>query len=224
MKTLRELSLCVALTILFVSCATVKKEKTAPLNGMIYDKDNKPVSEAVIQINGKTFSISDVYGHFTLTGLRTFQTYQVLVTKNGFEEVSLELVYSDPTQILYIRMNSAQQMIAEAETAIQAQDWQNAEELLARAEKIDGDKTATGYLKAVIAFKKGLFTESADLLIALLSNEKQQPFICLFLADIYEYRLSDMNKASEYLLRFLESRYDPDVESRLKKIEDKRKL
>ena len=195
-----------------------------PLNGMIYDKDNRPVTDTTINVDGIFKASSDVYGRFSLPGLKKYESHSVQITKKGFEPADIDLVYTDPTQVIYIQMYSAPQLIAEAETAIQAQDWQNAESLLQRSEKSGGDPAAIGYLKAVLAFKKELYTEAVSILNKLLSEGKTQAYICLFLADIYEYKLNDTNAAQENLRKFLESRYDPDVELRLDKLKDAVKL
>ena len=45
------------------------------LQGMIYDGNNEAVSDVEIFIEDKHNATSDIYGHFTLTGLDTSKTY-----------------------------------------------------------------------------------------------------------------------------------------------------
>lgn len=207
-------------TLIITACASspIKKEQMPPLNGMIYDRDNRPVSDTMIQLDGKFMASSDIYGHFTLSSLKSNEPHALLITKKGYEKSEMDFVFSDPTQVVYVQMYSAPQLIAEAENAIQAQDWFGAESFILRAETAGGDAASIGYLRAVIAFKKEQYDTAVKILTKLQTESQTQPYISLFLADIFQYKLDDNASAKMHLRKFLESRYDPDVELRLKNL------
>ncbi len=227
MKYTRILSLLTAACLLiaaflFASCASFmgNKDKFPPLNGMIYDRENRPVTDASIQIDGAYAASSDIHGHFSLANVKQGLTHHLLVTKKGFEQSEVDLIYSDPTQVLYINMFTAGQLISEAEKSLQAQDWTLTQSFLARAQAAGGDQTAMSYLNAVLLIKTDKYPEAVSALKALeLTSGKTDPYIYLFLADIYQYHMADNVTAREYLQKFLESRSDPDVELRMKEID-----
>lgn len=201
-------------------CSTLSTgAKLPPLNGMIYDNDNKPVNDCSIMIDGKLRAQSDVYGRFSLSGLRKNDKHTVSVEKQGFEKIEIDLVYSDPTQILYIHMFSSSQLLAEAEKSLKNNDLGIAENFISRAESIKADSSITGYLRAVVLYQRKQYKECTALLSTLLDNNKNQPFVYLFLADVNQYQLDDSVATIQYLKQYLELKRDPDVEERLRSLQ-----
>lgn len=204
-----------ALTIFFSGCASFSVKPLPPLNGMIYDADNKPVSEVRVEVNGDHVATSDVQGHFTLSNLKDAKQNGLTASKNGYETTSLNFIYTNATQVLYIRMISGEHLVDEAERAIAGKKWADARSLLERADSAGGDQVSTGYLRAGILSQTKKHAEAASLLENLRAGGANEPYIDLFLADLYEYRLADPEKTREALVRFLASKADDDVERRL---------
>ncbi len=206
-----------AILAILVSCAGVGAARgEPPLNGMIYDFEGLPVQGATIEVDGKT-TASDVNGRFALAGLPMGQ-HRLVSKRDGYETIETEIDYSDVTQVVYIKMISADQLLARAEKALDRKDWRDAEEMLRRNEAVRGANPAAGYLRAVFDFRRGDCRAAADRLEGLLAGGSKDPFVQLFLADLYQYRLNESERAAARLAGFLALRYDPDVERRLRSI------
>ena len=108
------------------------------LQGMIYDGNNEAVSDVEIFIEDKHNATSDIYGHFTLTGLDTSKTYNLRASKKGFEDVNLTFPYSVPSQVIYLRMYSHTELLVCAENMVKDKKYVEAENYLKRAELAGG--------------------------------------------------------------------------------------
>jgi tetratricopeptide (TPR) repeat protein len=202
--------------LLLASCGTLgSNDSKPPFYGMVYDRDNQPVQNAVVVLDGKETAATDVNGRFALANLDP-GVYEVELRKEGYEPLSTSVEYFSPTQVLYVKMTSRDQLLSQAETAIAERRWQEASDLVDRADRIDPDNPATLFLRAVVLFRRGQPEEARAILEGLLARDYMEPSIHLFLADILQYRLADPVGAASHLREFLLLRYDPVVEERLK--------
>ncbi len=205
-----------AILVILASCASVGNERRdAALNGMIYDFESQPVQGAVVEVDGAVMATSDVNGRFALAGL-PMGAHRLVAGREGYEKVETEIDYSDATQVVYVKMISADQLLGRAERALEEKNWREAEDLLRRNEAVRGGNPAAGYLRAVLDFRRGDYRAAAEKLEGLLAGGAKDPFVYLFLADLYQYRLDDAAHAAARLADFLAFRYDPDVERRLR--------
>jgi tetratricopeptide (TPR) repeat protein len=202
--------------ILAASCASFSGRRAGEqaLYGMIYDGDNRPVHNAEVYVNGTHMVSSDIQGHFVISGIKPEIRYTVSARKEGYEELQLEISFPDPSYILYLRMISASQLLAGAEDALLKKDWLSAETLLSRARNTGGDPGEIGFLRGVLLFGQGRYQEALSVLVPLAETEKTVPYLLLFIADIYQFRLEDPLSALPYLNKFLELRHDPEVAAR----------
>jgi hypothetical protein len=187
---------------------------------MIYDRDNKPVHNAAVYVNGKYMVSSDINGHFIIPQMRTRQQYAIKVNKTHYEEIQIETAYMDPAYVLYIKMMSGDQFLAEAEHALKEKDWSKTETLLAKAKEAGAGGDSIQYLRAVLSFYRERYEEALEFLYGLEEKEKNAPYLYLFIADIYQYRLNNPEKAQVYLRRFLELCYNVEVKNRLGELEE----
>lgn len=200
---------------LAVSCASVKPNDAGPpLYGMVYDMDNLPVQNALVSIDGRDAASTDVNGRFALSGL-PFGTYEVSLRKEGYELLTTRVEYFSWTQVLYVKMISADQLLAKAESAISERRWGEAQDFVDRAERVGPDAPAALYLKAVVSFRRGDAENAKNILEGLLSKEYKEPAVYLLLADILQYRTDDPTGAAARLRSYLNLRYDPEIEKRL---------
>jgi tetratricopeptide (TPR) repeat protein len=214
-------SLAVVSAAALTACASgpVSKYKSQALYGMIYDRDNKPVHNAAVYVNQKYMVSSDINGHFAIPQIRPKVQYLVTVKKPNYEEVEIEIAYTDPSYVLYVRMLSGDQFLSEAEQALKEKDWSKAENFLTKAEQVGADSTSVQYLRAVHFFYRERYKEALECLGSLTEIEKNAPYLYLFIADIYQYGLNDPDQARVYLRRFLEICHDVEVSNRLREIE-----
>lgn len=196
------------------SCASSATPRTLPpLNGMIYDYDNIPVASAAVEVDGKQTTSSDVNGRFALSDYLPGQ-YAIVVKKAGYETVQLNIKYDDPTQILYIKLFSVDQLLKLAEDAFALRNWQETEDFLRRAELIQPGNIPLRFLQAALGFRRGDNDTAQRKLTELMADEANDPYIHVFLADLFQYRLNDGPTALSHLDAFLNMRYDPEIEKR----------
>ena len=204
-----------------VSCASNPGliKTTLGLRGMIYDGDNRPVREVRLYVNGKLSAISDIHGHFVLASLKTGKNYHIRALKDNYEEEALDIYYTDPKNVLYLRMSHRDQLLSRAEQALREENWALSESLLTRAGDLDADHSPTQYLWAALEFRRGEHNRALDILVKLEEKEKNAPFVCLFIADLCQYFTGDNARAAVFLKKFLEARHDPEIAARLQELE-----
>ncbi len=210
-----------------LGCRTVGQDPLdfdrAPLFGMIYDADNQPVSAAQVIVDGKAGPQSDLNRRFVLPALKR-GAHGIRVEKEGYEPISADLQFLNRSQVLYLKMSSLEQILEAVEEAIEAAEWSKAKETLRRAEKLNPRNLVYRYLTAILAFKTGGLETSARILKDLLKDGYREPFVFLFLADLYEYHLGDTEEAKRYLQEYLKGKGDPEAENRIKMLEEAERI
>jgi tetratricopeptide (TPR) repeat protein len=206
-------------SLLLLSCVSQDKVdiinfESAPLFGMIYDDDNQPCAAAGLTVDGKTGPTTDIRGRFLIPDLRRGE-HTISVKKDGFEELSLTFQFMNKTDVLYVKVVSFTQLLSQAERALEERKWSDAAGFLARAEKLYPGDAYYLYLRAVEAYKTGKFEEAVRHLNAILEKGAREPYVYLFLADIYEKNLVDRGKAIENLELYLSMQADAEAEKRL---------
>ena len=199
---------------LFVGCHTTKVVMPS-VQGMIYDADNESVSDVEIFIDGKKNAVSDIYGHFTLTGLTASKDYSLRAAKKGYEDVELLFTYSVPSQVIYLHMYSAAELLASAEAMTEEKKFREAEDFLNRAELAGGNFLGINYLRACIKYLVADYDSALSIANSIIEAGYIDSYISLLFADIYENGFSDSDKTKLYLQKSLELSYDPLVEKRL---------
>jgi tetratricopeptide (TPR) repeat protein len=187
---------------------------------MIYDRDNRPVHNAAVYVNGQYLAASDIQGHFAISGMKPTLTYTIAVRKPGYEAVEMDIAYTESSYVLYVHILSAEQLVTEAELAIRGDDWGAAESYLDRAKQAGGAEVPILYLSAILEFRREQYPEALRMLTALIEKEKGSPYLYLFIADLYQYYADAPEEARFYLNKFLALRYDPEVERRLAELGD----
>jgi len=126
----------------------------APLAGMIYSADSRPVRGAYILIDGEVEARSDINGRFVSEPIPPGE-HSALISKEGFETQELKVDFSDRLQVLYISLVSFDYLLETAEDKLDGNDLQGASELLQRASKINGEDPVLMMLQLVVAERVG---------------------------------------------------------------------
>jgi tetratricopeptide (TPR) repeat protein len=202
------------------SCASGPERREDPQNlyGMIYDRDNRPVQNVSVRVNGSLRAFSDIHGHFSIPGLKPEGRYTIAAEKPQYEKQELEIIYSGSAPVLYIRLFSGDQLLAEAEGAIREKDWNRAETCLLRAEAAGAEESSRRYLEGILAFHREQYPEALEILSALAEREKTAPYLYLLMADILQYHMDRPEEARVFLRQFLNLRHDPEVRNRLREL------
>jgi tetratricopeptide (TPR) repeat protein len=212
--------------LLLASCASQDKVDIinfdrSPLFGMVYDDDNQPCSGAKLTIDGQQGPVTDIRGRFILPDLSRGD-HTLIVQKEGFEELSLKFQFLSKTDVLYVKTISFGQLLSKAERSLEERKWDNADEFLARAEKLNPADPVLLYLRAVEMYKTGKYDQAVQYLNTIIEKGVKDANVYLFLADIYEKNLNNPEKAIENLQIYLEKRTDPDVQKRLDNLKGKK--
>jgi tetratricopeptide (TPR) repeat protein len=215
----KTLVVILASALLCASCASQPANDaltfdSASLFGMIYDENNQPCGGARLTIDGQPGPQTDIRGRFVVADLSRGQ-HAIVARKDGYEDLSVQFTFLNRTDVLYLRMISFDQLLSRAERAFDERKWDDAEAALRRAAKLDSGDTVMMYLEAIRQYKTEKYADAARQLESILSRGEREPYVYLFLADLYEQNLNDLSKAAEYLQRYLERRADADVEKRL---------
>ena len=213
---MRKLVIILLITVLFYSCSSTKIEMPS-VQGMIYDGSNEAVCDVEVLLNGQKQTVSDIYGHFALVGLRPETEYTLLLKKLGFEETVLKFSYLNPSQVIYARMYSTSELLALAERETKDKKYDSALIFLERAEKIGENYLSVNYLKSVVFFLKKDYETSLKIAQEIVENGYIDSYVYVLLADIYEIGMNDQEKANGYLKKALDISFDPNIQKRLEK-------
>ena len=205
-----------ALAIASTGCQSMQSgKKQSMISGMVYDLDIKPVTEAIVVLNGKIIATTDINGHFSISGLTQNALYSIAFNKQKYEPVEMTFTYTDPAQVIYVNMSPGSQLIAMAEKSLKASEWQKTAKYLDRAEKSECDQVESAYLRASLQYRQKEYGKAYEIIVKLIESGEDDPNILLFAADICQYKMNDVANARLYLKKFLSITYEPDVESRL---------
>lgn len=209
-------SIFVLIVSVFLLSACKTTNHTLPVvQGMIYDGDNEAVSDVEIYINNQKNAISDIYGHFTLSAVDLNEQYDLQAKKKGFEEKEFSFTYTNPSQVIYLRMYSSGELIKLAEDMVEQKKYEDAETYLVRAELAGGSYLRVNYLRAVIRVLKGDYDNALKITNDILAEGYVDSYIYLLLADIYKDGYSDIENEQLYLKKALSLSYDPAIQKRI---------
>ncbi|MBN2510576.1 MAG: carboxypeptidase regulatory-like domain-containing protein [Spirochaetales bacterium] len=152
---------------ILASCATKLPPPTefdkAPLLGMIYDADGAPVHNAGISVNGGENLISDINGRFIFNELARGD-HRISAVKDGYEPAETVFSFLNKSQILYLCLYNAPQLLKKAKEYTELKNYQKADEFLDRTLLLDDEYAPALYLKAVISAKTEDYGQCAALL------------------------------------------------------------
>ena len=201
--------------LLFITGCKSTKQVLPVVQGMIYDGDNEAVSDVEIYINNRKNAISDIYGHFTLAALDEGKQYELKAKKKGYEEKLFSFSYTNPSQVIYLRMYSSAELINLAETLVEQKKYEDAETYLIRAEQAGGSYLSVNYLRAVIYVLKSDYDTALKYANDILSAGYVDSYIYILIADIYKNGYSDIENEQLYLKKALSLSYDPAIQKRI---------
>ncbi|UTC65796.1 tetratricopeptide repeat protein [Treponema sp. OMZ 788] len=143
------------------------KDDAGVMYGMIYDENEEGVSTVSVKVNGWLKAVSDGQGRFILkflyADIQDKKEQKIEFEKEGYEKIE-EAFYYEPMSLLHIKMESGEEIIKKAETAIDEKEYVRAEELLERSIKIEEYRDESLFLKAVIRYKECKKKEAEQLL------------------------------------------------------------
>ena len=188
--------------------------EAAPLFGMVYDLGGKPCVNAAISLDEETTAQTDINGRFVLQSV-TKGSHTVNVRKSGYEDLNTKLDFVNRNQVLYLRVTSFDQLLAQTEQALSTRSFGEAESLFTRAEAIIEDDPVALFLKAIYYRLMREPQKAIDALTKAIRDGTNEPPAYLLLADIYEHDFTDTAQAISYLEQYLKLQGDPDIQKRV---------
>jgi tetratricopeptide (TPR) repeat protein len=219
-----EITIITAIFLLFGSCVSsstkmVVNFDSGPLYGMVYDLDNQPVQSADVTIANLFSARTDGNGRFKFPEL-SCGIYTITISKESFETTSLTFDFNSPTQVVYARIASLDQLVSRANDEIIKKNYKQAQYYLDRAKNINEHEPVLRYSQAFLYYKQG-DTEKALKILESLVNDGFKCFgVYMLFADIYEIILNDIPQAIVYLKEAIKVLGpDMEIEERISKLE-----
>lgn len=213
---MKKTFLCVFFVLLLCGCKS-NQLKQPSLQGMIYNDSNEPVSDVRIYLKDSQIAISDIYGHFSLSTLDYGNSYELVFKKENYESITMSFSYLNPTQVIYVKIYSAKELLATAEKYVNQKKYDEALDILDRATVAEGPFLSINYLKSVIFYLKKDYESALKIANKILDSGYKDFYVYLLIADIYEYGLDNLQKSKEYLKEALSISYSPEVQERILK-------
>jgi len=149
---------------------------------MIYDNENTPVSGVAVYLNGKFIVESDIQGRFVLEKVKK-RVHSVILIKRGYETLEETFKY-DPMQVLYFKMINASQLLVLAETALDNNEFADAESHLNRALLLEPNRPDILFLKSITCFLQKRNKEAVEILEDLIKSGSTDPSVSQLLKKI----------------------------------------
>lgn len=209
----------------FILCSCISgpsstdKFLLAPLNGKIFDYDNLPCSGVLVTVNNTMKVKSDINGRFFIPSLAK-GSHNFVLTKENYEVLEFTFDFINKNQVLWIKMISLDQLIRQIEAKLDEKDWDEAQKLIVKAQKINPEHSIVLYLASILYINTKDFDKALELLLKITEFGENEPVVYLTIADIYQYNLEDPVKALKYLEKYVSLKYDETAD---KRIEDLRK-
>lgn len=212
-----------ALLVTLGACATNRDANQAglpaPLYGMVYDGGNQPVLGARVSVAGSPGEVTtDINGRFVLGSLEA-GSYQIVVTAQGHETLSLAVDFVDPKQVLYVKLLSLEDLLDAVALDLEARRTAAARRSLERARAIDPGNVVGLYLEALTAYLAADAGGATARLNEIRSLGFPYPAVEILAADVAEYLSEDPAAAAAALRRALAIRWDPTLEARAAELE-----
>ena len=150
----------------------------APLFGMIYDSESSPVTGAVVVLDDKKSSQSDINGRVLFSAVSQGD-HSVVITKEGFEDVQMVINFSTRNQVLYSTLISIESILDNLENALSLGKIIDAESFLGRASKIDSNNIRVKYLNIVFLTKTDELEEALKEIDFLMKSYPNDPYLIL---------------------------------------------
>ncbi|MFW6247854.1 MAG: carboxypeptidase-like regulatory domain-containing protein [bacterium] len=173
------------------SCAsapTASDFDRATLHGVVYGSDGLPVEWVEVSASDGPPVCSDIGGRFALPNVRQGPIV-VRARRQGYEPAEVHAVFADRTQVLYLRLRSARDVMTEAQELLDAGLVAAACDAADRAVRLDPSLEPARYLAAIAHLRNGDAATAFDRLEPLAN--RASPAVTLLDERIAERRRHD---------------------------------
>ena len=210
---------------LVMGCATsgaAGSPTSAALRGMVYNASRMPVLDMKVSLvrDGKpvAFATTDIHGRYFIPDV-PYGPVILQFTKEGYEPLDWSFTFEKPTQVVYVQVINLNELLDKMADAIQKRDWTGATSLLGRIRKMEPDNEVAAYLEAEMVSRQGDPERAAALLENLSESKDSCLAVELALADLYEKKLDQPDKALFHLKKAAMIQDDVDIKRRIEEME-----
>ena len=194
---------------------TISPFTEAPLFGMIYDSKSSPVSGATVVLDNTVTAYTDINGKVVLQAVSRGQ-HTVLIRKNGFEEMRIEVNFSSREQVLYANLVSLDTILGKLEKALLSGTLTDAAALMQRASSINPKNIRLQYLIAMYHVRKKSYAHALTELKRLSAQYPDDPYLVMTQAHILFFGLDKKNSSISILKNYLAFHTNAEVEKLIK--------
>lgn len=214
--------------LLLISCKTKEVKDTQLSNsliGVVYDNKSNPVQGAKLFFtpvggNSPIITVStDIDGKFLVPSLE-FGEYAVNVTAKDCSDLETTVDHRDIENVLIVKVSTKEDLIDLFKKHLFNKNIDLAKEKMDQIEQIDSEGLYYNYLKSMYYIEAEMFENAEELLLSLVRESEDDPYVNLLLADLYQYHVMDNEKALKYLKRYIRSVYTDKEANRIKELED----
>jgi hypothetical protein len=162
-----------------ISCSSVKGVKRisgeAVMYGMVYNHENIPVSSAEVIVDEKTVTLTDVQGRFILISKQR-KEFTLSITKPGYETVTGKF-YFEPMDVIHLVMVNANQLINQAELAMDEGRYHDVVAFCDRALALNSERIDALYLKALSLVRLREYDRARSVLLEMQEQIGEREYI-----------------------------------------------
>lgn len=167
---IRKIILNTICIVLFVSCASSKKNNNL-IYGVVYDSSGSKTLSGVKIYNGKKYiSSTDFQGRFSF--INSFEDNQLILKKNGYEEKHIVLDDTNSLDFVRVNLESFEDLCFLCHEYLIKGDFDNAAEILSRIEKINIESYEYALLMSVYEFYVNNYDSSYIWLCCAIDRQK----------------------------------------------------
>ncbi len=201
-----------------VDNADLRQFTEAPLFGMVYDSESSPVAGALVVFDEEKSAETDINGRVLFSKVSR-GNHSVIITKEGFEEVMLELDFSNRDQVLYSTLISLSNILNNLESSLHTGKITEAKSFMVRASKINPDDIRFRYLNVVYLMEVKKYSGAFDRIVLLRKEYPYDPYIIMTQAKILFYGLKEKKEALGLLQDFLQSNKNDELKTLMNKMD-----
>jgi tetratricopeptide (TPR) repeat protein len=207
-------------------CATDDASKLSAtsgvLRGMVYNASRMPVLDMNVSLvqagTAAKTALTDIHGRFLIQDV-SYGPVTLQFGKEGYEPLTWSFAFETPTQVVYVQSFGLNELLDSAADSIRKGNWAPAASFLDRVQHVQPDNSVVVYLKSEMLARQGYPDQAAALLEKLSSSGDASFAVELSLADLYQYKLGQPEKAVLHLKKALTIQDDADVEKRIATLE-----
>lgn len=153
------------------------------VHGMVYDFENRPVPDYELRLDGKRSVFTDATGRFAMYSVPPGD-YLLSGSRQGFESYEAPVRIGELTDMYYLRVASAEELLELADGELEEGRIEGAAELVARSERTGSDSSLVPFYAAVVSFRQGKGGEALAILAALEDRGLRDPYVLRMRRDM----------------------------------------